>query len=85
MVVLYFSCNFDVVLQRGEPCLSYRHLDQESPPVLIDVGLGCLFVIFLSSLGRPVLLRISLSGLPLLCTIGFGLLCVHFNLFLGDF
>ena len=32
-------------------------------------------------LGRPVLLWTSLSGLPLLCPIGFGLLCIHFHLF----
>ena len=35
----------------------------------------------LSFLGRPVSLWTSLSGLPLLCSISFGLLCVHFHLF----
>ena len=51
------------------------------PGVLVGVELGCLFEMFLSFLGRPVLLWTSLSGLPLLCPIGFGLLCVQFNLF----
>ena len=37
--------------------------------------------IFLSSLGRPVLLWTSLLGVPLLCAIGLGLLCVHFICF----
>ena len=31
--------------------------------------------------GRPVLLWTSLSVLPSLCPIGFGLLCLHFHLF----
>ena len=55
------------------------------PPVLINVGLGCLFDMFLSFLGRPVLLWRSLSRLPSLCPIGFGLLCVHFQLFPESF
>ena len=49
--------------------------------VLVDVWAGCLFEVFLSFLGRPVLPCTSLSGLPLLRPLSFGLLCVHFNLF----
>ena len=44
------------------------------PLVLVDAGLGCLSEIFLSFLGRPVSLRTSLSGLPLLYPVSFGLL-----------
>ena len=51
------------------------------PLGLAQVGLGCLFEICLSYLGRPISLWASLSGLPLLCPIGFELLCVHFHLF----
>ena len=40
-----------------------------------------LFELFLTSYGRPVLLWTSLSGRPLLCPIGFGLLWVRFHLF----
>ena len=43
MVVVYFSCNFDVVLQRGEPCLPMPPFDQKSmygifPPDLFDIN-----------------------------------------------
>ena len=51
------------------------------PPVLVGVSLDCLFEMLLSFLGRLILLRTSLLGLPLLCPMSFGLLCVHFNLF----
>ena len=44
------------------------------PGVLVGVGLVCLFELFLYFLCRPVLLRTSLSGLPSLCPISFGLL-----------
>ena len=40
---------------------------------------------FLSFLGRPVSLWTFLSGMPLLCPTGFGLLWVHFHLFPGTF
>ena len=43
------------------------------PRVLVGVGFGCLFEVFLFFLARPVSLCI-LSGVPLLCHIGFGLL-----------
>ena len=55
------------------------------PLVLVDVGLRCLFEIFLSSLGRPVLLWLSLSELPSLHPTVSRLLCVHFHLFPDTF
>ena len=55
------------------------------PPTLVDVEWGCLFKMFLSFLGRCVWLWTSLSGLPLLCSISFWLLGVHFHLFPGSF
>ena len=55
------------------------------PPVLVHVGLGCLFEAFLSFIRGPLSLWTSLSGPPLLCPIGFGLLCVPFHLFPESF
>ena len=56
-----------------------------SPPVLVDVGVRCLFEMYLSFLGQSVLLRTSLSGLPSLCHISFGLLFVRYHLFAETF
>ena len=47
--------------------------------------LGCLFEMFLVSWGRIVLLQTSLLELLLLHQIGFGSLCFHCPLFLGNF
>ena len=55
------------------------------PPVLVDLGLGCVFEMFLTFLGRPILLWSSLSGLPFLCPVSFRLLWVHFLLFPESF
>ena len=42
MGVLYFSCNFDVVVQRGEPCLSMLPSWPEVPP---DAFLNLIFLL----------------------------------------
>ena len=55
------------------------------PLVVLSVGLGCLFEIFLVSWGEIELLETSLLELLLLCPIGFGSLCFHCHLFLCIF
>ena len=41
MVVLYFSCNFDVVVWRGQPCLPTSPSWQEDNTKVFILGPGC--------------------------------------------